>query len=145
MELIIQLNRKEKKEAEKYRNIILKSCEIALSFLDKKEKSFSVLLTDNQEIKKLNKKYRNGDYPTDVLAFPYGEKSSSYIGDIVISLHKAKEQAITYKEELKNELARLVIHGILHLLGETDTTSKSKKKMWDKQEKILSLLKREKF
>ena len=58
------------------------------------------MLTDNQEIKKLNKKYRNGDYPTDVLAFPYGEKSSSYIGDIVISLHKAKEQAIKYKEEL---------------------------------------------
>ncbi len=145
MKLIIQLQGKEKEEAEKCRNIIRKAGETALSFMRIKGKSFSILLTDNEKIRELNKKFRNVDYPTDVIAFPYGEKSSSYLGDIVISFPKAKEQAKIYKEKFEDELARLVIHGVLHLLGETDTTSKSKNRMWEKQEKILTLFKREKF
>ena len=145
MKLIIQLQAKGKEEAEKYRNTIRKAGEMALAFLGKQEKSFSILLTDNQKIRELNMKFRNVDKPTDVIAFPYGEKSSTYLGDIAISLHKAKEQSKTYKEKLENELARLVIHGVLHLLGEDDTTSKSKKMMWDKQEKILTLFKKEDF
>lgn len=139
MKLIIQL---QGKEAERYRNIILKAGKTALSFTGKKGKSFSILLTDNQKIRELNRKFRNVDYPTDVLAFPCGEKRSSYLGDIAISLPKAKEQAKIYKEEFEDELARLVIHGVLHLLGENDNISKSKKRMWDKQERILTLSKR---
>ncbi len=132
-------------EAEKYRDIILKAGETALSFMGIEEKSFSVLLTDNEKMRELNRKFRNVDYSTDVIAFPYGEKRSSYLGDIAISLTKAKEQAKTYKEEFEDELARLVVHGVLHLLGENNNTSKSKKGMWDKQEKILTLFKRAKF
>lgn len=129
------------KESKKYKNIILKAVERTLSFMGKKDNSLSVLVTDERGIRALNKKFRNVDSPTDVLAFPAGEKHSSYLGDIAISSTQAKEQAKIYKERLEDELARLVIHGVLHLLGETDTNPNSKRKMWDKQEKILELLK----
>ncbi|MCK4905264.1 rRNA maturation RNase YbeY [bacterium] len=131
----------ENKKANKYRNIILQAGEKTLSFMGKEKKSLGILITDEHQIRQLNKKFRNTDEPTDVLAFPYGEKRSPYLGDIAISLMQAKEQAKTYKEKLEDELARLVIHGVLHLLGETDYTSKSKEKMWAKQEKILTSLK----
>jgi len=141
MGMDIQIQKK-KKEAEKYRDIILQAGEKTLSFMGKKEKSFSVLITDERQIRDLNKQFRNVDYPTDVLAFPSGEKRSPYLGDIAISFTQAKKQAKTYKEKLEDELARLIIHGVLHLLGETDYMPKPKKRMWDKQEKILKLLKR---
>lgn len=130
-----------KKEADKYRHIIFKACENALLFMGKKRKSLSILITDEKQIRELNKKFRNTDYATDVLAFSSDEKSSTYLGDIAVSLTQAKKQAKEYKEKLEDELARLVIHGVLHLLGETDYTSKTKKRMWDKQEQILKLLK----
>ncbi len=141
MEIIIQL--KEKKKVEKYQKVMLKACEKTLSFMGKKEKSCSILLTDDKQIQKLNKKFLKADRATDVIAFPSGEKNSSYLGDIAISLPKAKGQAKIYKEKPGNELARLVIHGVLHLLGENDTTYGAKKRMWGKQEKILALLKTE--
>jgi probable rRNA maturation factor len=130
-----------KKESKKYRNILLKAGEKALSFMGKKDKDFTVIITGEEEITELNKRFRNCDSPTDVLAFVCGEKHSPYLGDIAISFTQAKKQAKTYKEKLGDELARLVIHGVLHLLGETDYASASKKRMWDKQEKILASLK----
>jgi probable rRNA maturation factor len=145
MKINIQLQGKEKEEAQKYKNTILEAGEKVLSFMGKKEKSFSILLTDDQKMRELNRKFRNIDHSTDVLSFPYGEKGSYYLGDIAISLTKVKEQAKRYKEELANELARLVIHGVLHLLGEIDNTSKAKKKMWEKQEKILKQTKDKRF
>ncbi len=135
----IQIQRN--KEAEKYRNIIVEACEKVLSFMRQKDKTFNILITNEQKIRELNKKFRNTDSPTDVLAFPFGEKRSPYLGDIAISFTQAKEQAKTYKEKLEDEISRLVIHGVLHLLGQTDDNSSAKKRMWNKQEKILALLK----
>ena len=141
MKINIQLQ--EKKEAEKYRNLILCAAEKALLFAGKENKSLSILLTNEEKIRRLNRKFRNVDKPTDVLAFPCGEKHSSYLGDIAISFTQAKRQSKIYKEKFERELARLTIHGVLHLSGETDTTDKSRKRMWDKQEKILASLKTE--
>lgn len=136
----INLKGKEK-EINRYRNLILKAGKAALSFTGARRKSLSILLTDNQQMRKLNSQFRNVDSVTDVLSFPYGEKNSSYLGDVAISLPKAREQAKEYREELEDELARLVIHGILHLKGERDDTPKAKKRMWAKQEEILKLVK----
>jgi probable rRNA maturation factor len=151
MAINIQINTKEKprdlargKETKKYKEIISTAGETASVFLGIEEKSFSVLLTDDSKMRKLNKKFRNVDNSTDVLSFPYMEKDSSYLGDIAISLNKTKEHTKLYKEDFENELARLLIHGILHLLGEKDYTQKDKRKMWEKQEKILELLKTKK-
>ncbi len=99
-----------------------------------KDGEVSIVLTDNEYIRELNRKYRSVDRATDVLAFPMDEE---ILGDIVISVEKAKEQALIYRESFENELGRLVIHGILHLLGYNDSNRAKVKKMHARQEEIL--------
>ena len=94
----------------------------------------SIVLTDNEYIKELNRKYRSVARATDVLAFPMDEE---ILGDIVISVEKAKQQAPIYRESIENEVARLVIHGVLHLLGYVDSNRAKSKKMHAREEEIL--------
>ena len=75
----------------------------------------SVLLTDDFEIQSLNKEYRKKNKPTDVLSFSMGDERM--LGDIVISVDTALEQANRLGHELSDECLRLLIHGLLHLLG----------------------------
>ncbi len=86
----------------------------------------TVSLVNNNEIKKLNHEYRNINDKTDVLSFPMSEDGkydinkdtgASLLGDIVISLEKAAEQAERYGHDLQRELAFLTVHGMYHLLG----------------------------
>jgi len=79
----------------------------------------SVVLTDDHAIQTLNRRYRNADTPTDVLAFPLGDGllAREPFGDVVISLDTAKRQARDYGATLAQEVARLLIHGTLHLCG----------------------------
>lgn len=88
----------------------------------------SVTFTDNEKIHALNKQYRNVDKPTDVLSFPLLDTESeedellpaeleTMLGDIVISLEKAREQAEEYGHSFEREVAFLCVHSMLHLLG----------------------------
>ena len=80
----------------------------------------SVSIVDDYEIKKLNKKYRKKDYPTDVLSFNIDEKredGSFYLGDVIVNKDQAKRQAGEYGNSLEEELSELTAHGVLHLLG----------------------------
>ena len=86
----------------------------------------SVNFVDNEEIRSLNSKFRNKDIETDVLSFPLGEEgkwdlnhdTGAYqLGDIVISVEKAFEQAETYGHSLQREIGFLTVHSMLHLLG----------------------------
>lgn len=88
----------------------------------------SVTFTDNEKIHALNRQYRNVDRPTDVLSFPLldldGEDDGfmpseleTMLGDIVISLEKAKEQSEEYEHSFEREVAFLTVHSMLHLLG----------------------------
>jgi len=80
----------------------------------------SVALIGNAEMRKLNAKYRNKDYPTDVLSFPIeatGTAMPRLLGDVIISVEKAREQAKEHGRTPDQELATLLIHGIIHLLG----------------------------
>lgn len=86
----------------------------------------SVRFVDNEQIKELNAKYRNIDRETDVLSFPLGENgeydrnpstNAALLGDIVISMQKAMEQAEEYGHSLDREVAFLAVHSMLHLLG----------------------------
>ena len=94
----------------------------------------SVVLTDNEYITELNQKYRSVEKPTDVLAFPMDEEVR---GDIVISVEKAEEQALAYHQTFENELGRLAVHGVLHLLGYDDSNRRVAEKMFARQEEIL--------
>ena len=94
----------------------------------------SLTFTDNEGIRDLNKKYRNKDVPTDVLSFPmfengeieYDDESDEpcALGDIVISLEKAKSQAEEYGHGIDREVGFLCVHSVLHLLGYDHETSK---------------------
>ena len=86
----------------------------------------SVTLTDNAYIHTLNKEYRGIDRPTDVLSFALRESEEpgisgglevDVLGDIIISVERAEEQAAEYGHSLRREMAFLAVHGMLHLLG----------------------------
>ena len=86
----------------------------------------SVTLTNNEYIHTLNKQYRGIDRPTDVLSFALNESEEpdvedgpdvNVLGDLVISVERAKEQAADYGHSVKREVAFLTVHGMLHLLG----------------------------
>jgi probable rRNA maturation factor len=103
----------------------------------------SIVLVDNRVIKQLNEKFRGISEATDVLAFPLGGEFSStenLLGEIVISVERAKEAAKKGGHRLKEELALLVVHGILHLLGYADEKKKEREIMRNKEGKILKSL-----
>ena len=86
----------------------------------------SVIFVDNEQIAKLNGQYRDKPRPTDVLSFPMGENGvydinpetgNAVLGDIVISMERAMEQAELYGHTLQREVAYLTVHSMLHLLG----------------------------
>lgn len=109
------------------RILIRRSCHAVLEF-EKFEESaeISVTFVDNEQIAELNAQYRNKPQPTDVLSFPLGENNvydrnpetgAVLLGDIVISLERAVEQAKIYGHSLQREVAFLTVHSMFHLLG----------------------------
>jgi rRNA maturation RNase YbeY len=91
-----------------------------LASLKQNRAELSVALITNREIAKLNRKYRNQPKPTDVLSFPASgllDGRTTLLGDVVISVERAEEQAKAGGWRLDEEIDRLLIHGILHLLG----------------------------
>lgn len=109
----------------------------------------SVLLTDNATIHSLNRDYRNKDMPTDVLSFALNEGDEptiidgppeNLLGDIIISLEKASEQAAEYGHSQEREVAFLTLHGLLHLLGYDHETDDDRAEMRQEEENVLGLL-----
>lgn len=107
----------------------------------------SVSFVDNDEIKALNHAYRNKDEVTDVLSFALQEGTDHIeyeasdmpypLGDIVISLSRAKDQAEEYNHSFKRELAFLCVHGLLHVLGYDHMNDHDEREMFSKQHKLL--------
>ena len=98
-----------------------------------------VNFVDNRAIKKLNKKHLKHDYFTDIITFPYNDKSAKNIeGEIFISLNTVKENGKFYGSGYKLELSRVIIHGSLHLTGYSDKTNKEKELIRNKENFYLS-------
>ena len=117
-----------------------------LDFALKKEKlenvEFNVIFVDINKIHEINKTYRNIDRPTDVISFALEdsldiELDHRLLGDIYICVEKAHEQAIEYNHSFLREIAFLMIHGLLHLLGYDHMEKEEEKIMFEKQEEIL--------
>ena len=106
----------------------------------KKNVSLTVLLSNNKNIKKLNKKFRNKNKSTDILSFPSEKKidlkKSPYIGDIVVSYEFINKPKGLSTLEFKSKIAKIFIHGFLHLLGYDHIKLKDFKKMLIEEEKI---------
>lgn len=108
------------------------------------EVNFNVILTNNEYLHELNKKYRDIDRTTDVISFALEDcydmpkTDVRILGDIYISVEKAHSQAIEYGHSFKREICFLAVHGFLHLLGYDHMIESEEKVMFDRQELILS-------
>ena len=126
-------------ELEETINLVI---EKVFDYEDVDPRNVSVLITDNDEIQGLNLEYRQKDTPTDVLSFPLfdedGNLDDEELGDIVISLERAKAQAEEYNHSLKREVAFLTAHSMLHLLGYDHENGEQE--MYVKQDEILNQL-----
>ena len=112
----------------------------------KKKVGLTILLSNNKDIKRLNKKFRNKNKATDVLSFPSEKKinikKSPYIGDIVFSYEYMNKPKTLSTLEFKNKLAKIFIHGFLHLLGYNHIKLKDFKVMLIEEEKIYQTIKK---
>ena len=105
----------------------------------------TVVVTGDETLRALNRRYLGLDAPTDVLAFP-GETREPfvgapgqprYLGDVIISFPRAQAQAAEAGNEVQAELELLVVHGVLHLLGYDDQAEPERAQMWKAQQTIL--------
>ena len=109
----------------------------------KEKKNMSIIFVSLEQIQELNKNYRQIDKVTDVLSFPNDDPDDKTLGDIFISMDKAKEQAISYGHSFEREVGFLAVHGYLHLLGYDHHTKEDEEKMVFMQESILKRAKLE--
>ena len=107
----------------------------------------SVTFVDNDQIRRLNAKFRDKDSATDVLSFPMGENGeydlnpstgAKLLGDVVLSMEKAAEQAQEYEHSFEREVCYLTVHSMLHLLGYAHMNSEEKAVMRMKEETVMS-------
>lgn len=151
-----QINFLEIEENKEYEKIIKEVIKTAFKKeeLCKLNLYINVILTTPENIRKINKEYRNVDKATDVLSFPMFEKKEldemilqdqknkvyDVLGDIVISIEKVKEQAEEYGHSFKRELAYMVVHGFYHLMGYDHMNDTEKEVMRQKEEVVLEIL-----
>ena len=134
------------------KDLIRKAANTALRYMNfSTHVEISVMLTDNENIRALNAMHRNIDRATDVLSFPMleydedgniiedcFEEGELCLGDIVISLERAKEQAEEYGHSLHREIGFLTVHSMLHLLGYDHMTPEDEQEMFGYQKEILN-------
>ena len=150
---IIYKEIEEKEEYEKIIKRVLEQCFKEEKLLNSKL-YITITLTNPENIKEINKQYRNIERATDVLSFPMFEKDEleqkiqnedfeypDVLGDIIVSIEKVEEQAKEYEYSFERELSYMIVHGFYHLMGYDHIEEEDKKKMRPKEEKILNDLK----
>lgn len=149
--ILIQNTQKTVKIPAGIKILIRRSCNAVLAIEEFEEPcEVSVTFVDNEQIAVLNGDFRNKPQPTDVLSFPLGEDDTYdvnqetgaiLLGDIVISLEKAMEQADLYGHSLQREVAFLTVHSMYHLLGyDHENGGREAQIMREKEEKVLAKL-----
>ena len=148
---ILELNYLDLEENKNYEEIIkkvLQKCFEEENLQDKKL-YVNVVLTNDENIRNINREHRQIDKPTDVLSFPMYEKeelenlkleNEDILGDMVISIERVEEQAKEYGHSFERELAYMVVHSFYHLLGYDHIKEEDKMKMRPKEENILQKL-----
>ena len=148
MTLIID-NRTDFELTDEIKETLEKVCLKSLQYEEFNEDcEISLSIVTNDEIHDINKQFRNIDSPTDVLSFPQltfeegeeadvNENGEIVLGDIIISIDRAKEQAEEYGHSLKRELAFLSVHSMLHLMGYDHMVPEEEEDMFRRQKEIL--------
>lgn len=145
IDFIDEMNQVTDEELEWLKNLIEYAAEMEEVNQDAE---LSITFVNNSQIQDINRDYRQKDQPTDVISFAMqetgedeieivGEELPEHLGDIIVSIEKAKEQAQEYNHSYKRELGFLIVHGFLHLLGYDHQTVEEEKEMFERQEHIL--------
>ena len=150
---ITYLDLKEDKLYEEIAKKVIEKC-FEIEGLSNTQLINTITLTTPENIKEINKKYRNIDKETDVLSFPMFEREElqekiknnqftheDVLGDIVISIEQVKKQAVEYGHSFERELSYMMVHGFYHLMGYDHMTEEEKKEMREKEDKVLGVLK----
>lgn len=149
--VIISNNQKEVKIPTGLRMLVRRCCNAVLRMEEfKGPAEISVTFVDNRQIHELNLLHRKIDAPTDVLSFPMGENGvydtdpntgAQILGDVVISMEKAEEQAKRYGHSLQREVGYLTAHSVLHLLGyDHEKSGLERVRMREKEERVMTQL-----
>jgi probable rRNA maturation factor len=104
-------------------------------------KELSVAFVNDEEMRKLNADYRNVSRTTDVLSFPQDGPDDSILGDVIISIDTARRRSKLRKISIEDEIYKLMVHGILHLLGYDHKKKNEARVMREKELEILSSIK----
>ncbi|MRR38311.1 rRNA maturation RNase YbeY, partial [bacterium] len=124
--------------------ILEQAAQATLDLSAASDADLTLLLTGDAEIQSLNRDYLGHDNPTDVLSFPADEPDPEtgrrYLGDIIISVPRAAEQASARGHALEAEVQLLIVHGVLHLLGHDHAEADEKARMWAAQAEALTTL-----
>tara|TARA_Y100000992_G_scaffold300400_1_gene268990 strand:+ start:147 stop:608 length:462 start_codon:yes stop_codon:yes gene_type:complete len=133
------------KKKETFFNDLFKFFPKKFQFVNKKI-YFTLLLSNNKNIKKLNKKFRNKDKHTDILSFPFHQKSKKnkeiYLGDIIISFNYMNKSKSFNSADFKENVVKTFIHGFLHLLDFDHLKKKDYIKMLNEEQKIFRCVKK---
>ena len=103
--------------------------------------NLSIILSNRVYLNKLKKKYLDLDYYTDVIAFNLSDNNDCLEGEIYVSIDDVKENAMIFKQSYNNELKRIIVHGVLHLIGYDDTSEKEIEIMKELENKYIDKFK----
>ncbi|OGG87239.1 rRNA maturation RNase YbeY [Candidatus Kuenenbacteria bacterium RIFCSPHIGHO2_02_FULL_39_13] len=117
------------------KTVLNKSCRV----LKIKATELSVVFVTSAEIRKLNQTYRRQDKPTDVLSFVYCYKRGTLDGEIIICYKLTQRNAEKYRQSVNQEISRLLVHSLLHLIGYDHKETCSAKKMEALENKLINL------
>lgn len=102
-------------------------------------KDIHYIFCDDEKILEINRQFLNHDYYTDIITFPYSDKKDSLKAEIYISIDTVSSNAETYNESFDTELKRVIVHGLLHMIGYNDKTPEDEKKMREKEDECLRI------
>ncbi|HSB67093.1 MAG TPA: rRNA maturation RNase YbeY [Anaerolineales bacterium] len=141
--ITVQVKTSKKRPVSK--SILIKAAQVTLDLTDHPSNTdVSIVVGNDKLLHELNLQYRGVDASTDVLSFVSGEidpdSSDLYLGDVIISLPQAQQQAASEKHPLEDEMQLLVVHGVLHLLGYDHIKTSDKKQMQAIQDTVIKAL-----
>ena len=133
---------KEYRDIDFHKDHIIQLINLSLESKKYNQVKINLILCDNEKLNSFKRQYFDDDVLTDIVTFPI-INDNDLEAEIYISIEMAKINADEFNVSLNNELSRLIIHGVLHLIGFNDDTEDSKKIMFSKQEEIISNFKKD--
>ena len=125
------------KDIDFHKDHIIQLINLSLKATKYNQIKINLIFCDNDKLNSFKRKYFDDDVLTDIVTFPI-KNDNDLEAEIYISIEMAKSNAYEFNVSLNNELSRLIIHGVLHLIGFNDNTKDAKKIMFSKQEEIIS-------